>query len=94
MNRRTFLASLAGIAAAPPLTKVKPVNEAVQKCADHSGRIKAVFFVNKSDIIERCEKIRKEAEILASQNYAFTQGRMKGTLDFIQHEQNEKLFLL
>jgi hypothetical protein len=89
MNRKTFLASLAGLAAAPLLAKFKPT-KAVQECAAHGGKIKAVMFVNKTDlsIVERCEAIRREAELLAGRNYAFTQGRIHGALDLMTDDEN------
>jgi len=40
------------------------------------------------DIVGACERIRKEAETLAGQNYAFNMQRKTGALDLITSPEN------
>lgn len=79
MNRKSFLASLVGLAAVPFVGKYKATDTPVQSksiCKAIPAKIKGVVLVNKEkydglSIVEACEKIRREAEKLAIKHYPF-----------------------
>lgn len=86
MNRKTFLTSLAALAALPSLAKTEAAPFVAEPvCTADQGKIVGVLFTdqNTGSIIQKCEEIRKEMEAIAGRNYAFHLKRNKGAIDII-----------
>lgn len=92
MNRKGFLARLAGIVALPvlgnlPVKEVAPIVES--QCAATGGKITSVLIVDrKLSIAEVCEMIRKDSSELADSRHAFNIIRMQGALDMLTSPDN------